>query len=89
MKAKIDTKVARTRTAILAFVVVVAILIIGYGTLYSTGITEGQYVEGDHYRLVENRVKRSKSSSFSLTVAFTARILILYSKTGRKPCRKE
>ena len=71
MKAKIDTKVARTRTAILAFVVVVAILIIGYGTLYSTGITEGQYVEGDHYRLVENPVRRRPGEAIKVIEFFS------------------
>ncbi len=71
MKAKIDTRVARTRKAILSFVVVVLVLIIGYGTFYSTGITTGEYVEGDHYQLVENPVRRRPGQVIKVTEFFS------------------
>ena len=51
---KKDTKALRLRNSILIFVVVVVILVLGYGTLYSTGVTEGEYLAGEHYRVIEN-----------------------------------
>ena len=71
MKARIDTRVARARTTIVSFVVIVAILIIGYGTMYSTGITQGEYVEGDHYRLVENPPRRRPGEDIGVTEFFS------------------
>jgi thiol:disulfide interchange protein DsbA len=49
-----DRQVARVRNTIIAFVVVVAVLVIGYGMLYSTGLTEGEYQAGTHYEVIEN-----------------------------------
>ena len=54
MTSRTDRQVLRTRNTILGFVIVVAILVIGYGTFYSTGGTPGEIVAGDHYTLVDN-----------------------------------
>jgi len=51
---KKDTKAQRVRNSILIFVGVVVILVLGYGTLYSTGVTEGEFVAGEHYRVLED-----------------------------------
>ena len=58
MTSKTDRQVIRTRNTILAFVVMVAILVIGYGTLYTTGVTEDDMVEGDDYRVIEGAPPR-------------------------------
>ena len=71
MKAKIDTKVTRARTAIFSFAVVVAVLIIGYGTMYSTGVAEGEFVEGDHYTLVENPLRRRPGEDIHVVEFFS------------------
>lgn len=44
----------RVRNGIIAFVVAVVVLIIGYGFVYTTGIAEGEYREGTHYHLIED-----------------------------------
>ena len=33
----------------------------GYGTLYSTGATQGQFVQGEHYRVLENVEERRRA----------------------------
>jgi thiol:disulfide interchange protein DsbA len=35
-------------------VAVVIVLVIGYGMLYSTGVTTGEFRQGEHYRVLEN-----------------------------------
>ena len=58
MTSRTDRKVMRTRNSIIAFVSLVAITVIGYGTLYTTGITEGEFAANDHYRVVDNPPRR-------------------------------
>ncbi len=70
MKAKIDTRVTRARTIIFSFAVVVAVAVVVYGTLYST-VTEGTYVEGDHYRLVEDAPRHRPGDDIQVTEFFS------------------
>lgn len=49
-----DVQVARVRNAIIAFVVVVMIAVLGYGTLYSTGVAVGEFQAGTHYEVLED-----------------------------------
>jgi thiol:disulfide interchange protein DsbA len=58
MTSRTARKVKRTRNVIIAFVALVAIVVIGYGTIYTTGITEGEYLAGEHYRVVEDPPRR-------------------------------
>ena len=44
----VDRKVARVRNAIIAFVALVVVLGVGYGMVYTTGVTEGEYRAGSH-----------------------------------------
>jgi thiol:disulfide interchange protein DsbA len=53
-KRRKDRQVARLRNAIIAFVAAVAVLIVGYGMLYSTGVAEGEYRAGTHYEVIED-----------------------------------
>ena len=52
--ARTERQVARVRNGIIAFVVALLVLIIGYGFVYTTGITEGEYREGTHYHVIED-----------------------------------
>lgn len=54
MTSRTDRKVLRTRNAILGFVVLVAILVIGFGTFYSTGVSTGAITEGEHYTVLDD-----------------------------------
>jgi thiol:disulfide interchange protein DsbA len=54
MTSRTDRQVIRTRNTILGFVAVVAIVIIGYGTFYSTGVDTGEILAGEHYTVLDN-----------------------------------
>jgi len=58
MTSKKDRQVIRTRNIIIAFVVMIAVLVVGYGALYTTGLTEGEPVAGDDYRVIEDAPAR-------------------------------
>ena len=49
-----ERQIARIRTTVIVFAVAVVVLVIGYGILYSTGITEGEYRAGTHYEIIED-----------------------------------
>lgn len=53
MARKQDRQVTRVRNAIIAFAVVVVVVVVGYGMLYSTGLTEGEYRAGTHYEVID------------------------------------
>ena len=52
-RSKADAKALRVRNTIVAFITLVAILVIAYGTMYSTGVTEGDIAEDSHYQIIE------------------------------------
>lgn len=58
MTSRTDRKVVRTRNTIIAFVALVAFLVIGYGTVYTTGVTQGEYLAGEHYRVIDDPPRR-------------------------------
>ncbi|MFW6094720.1 MAG: thiol:disulfide interchange protein DsbA/DsbL [Pseudomonadota bacterium] len=58
MPTRKERQALRVRNAIIAFVALVAILVIGFGTWYSTGISDGEYREGTHYELVDEPQRR-------------------------------
>ena len=70
-KKKSDQKVARIRNAVIAFVAVVVALVIGYGLLYSTGVTEGEFVAGEHYRVLENAERRRPGAPIEVREFFS------------------
>ncbi|NBC23041.1 MAG: thioredoxin domain-containing protein [Gammaproteobacteria bacterium] len=53
MPTRKERQVIRTRNTIIAVVAAIVILVLGYGTLYSTGVTEGEYQAGTHYEIIE------------------------------------
>lgn len=54
MPTRKERQAIRMRNAIIAFVAVVALLVIGYGTFYSTGMIDGEYQAGTHYQVIED-----------------------------------
>jgi thiol:disulfide interchange protein DsbA len=57
-RKKSDKKVTQLRMLIIGFAVLVGIAVLGYGTLYSTGFSAGEYLAGEHYRVIENPPRR-------------------------------
>jgi thiol:disulfide interchange protein DsbA len=55
-----EAQVKRIRMAIIGAIAVVAVLVVGYGLLYSTGVTQGEFVEGEHYQLLDNPLERRR-----------------------------
>jgi len=53
MPTRKQRQVIRTRNTIIGVVAAIVILVLGYGTLYSTGVTEGEYQAGTHYEIIE------------------------------------
>jgi thiol:disulfide interchange protein DsbA len=71
MSSKKGTSVLRTRNSILIFVVVVVMFILGYGTIYSTGVTQGEFLEGEHYRVVNSAERRRPGEPIAVTEFFS------------------
>ncbi len=59
------------RNTILIFIVVVIMLILGYGTLYSTGVTQGEFQAGVHYRELENPERRRPGAPIEVREFFS------------------
>lgn len=57
-RKKPDLKVNRLRNGIIAFVALLAVVVIGYGIVYSTGITVGEYQAGTHYEVIDDAPPR-------------------------------
>lgn len=57
-KKKDAKKVVMIRNLIIASVAVLVVLVVGYGLLYSSGVTQGQFVEGEHYQIVQDTPRR-------------------------------
>lgn len=64
-------KVNTLRYLILGFVGLVALAVIGYGLLYSTGATDGEFAEGTHYTLIEDAPRRRASDPVVVTEFFS------------------
>jgi thiol:disulfide interchange protein DsbA len=50
---KKEAKVARARHLIVGAVLVIAAAIASYGLLYSSGVTQGEFVAGTHYKVLD------------------------------------
>jgi protein dithiol oxidoreductase (disulfide-forming) len=57
-RKKQDLKVTRVRNAIIAGVALVVLLVIGYGIVYTTGVTQGEFQAGTHYEVIEGAPPR-------------------------------
>jgi len=64
-------KVTKAQYLILGFVAVVLVLILTYGLSYSSGVTEGEFVEGKHYSLIEDAPPRRPGEPVVVTEFFS------------------
>ncbi len=65
-------KVKRVRNGIIGAAVVVVVAVLGYGLLYSTGVTEsGEFVAGEHYRIIEDARRRRPGAPIVVTEFFS------------------
>ncbi len=70
-----EKKVRRARNTIIVACALVVGIVVGYGVLYSTGVTDtlstDGYSEGDHYRLIENAEPRRSGSPVVVSEYFS------------------
>lgn len=71
MTTRKERQVIRTRNYIIAAVAAIVILVLGYGTLYSTGVTEGEYQAGTHYELIEGAKGRRPGTPIQVREFFS------------------
>ena len=50
-------RIRKIQLAVLAFVATIAVLLAVYGMLYSSGVTEGTFTEGEHYSRIDAGVR--------------------------------
>ncbi|MEJ2088792.1 MAG: thiol:disulfide interchange protein DsbA/DsbL [Gammaproteobacteria bacterium] len=55
-----EARLARIRYAIMGGVAVVIVVVAGYGFLYSAGVAQGEFVEGEHYRVLDTPLERRR-----------------------------
>ena len=67
-----ERNVNRIRNGIIGFAAVIAALVVGYGLVYSTGGTDsGGFVEGEHYRLIDDPPRRRPEDAIAVTEFFS------------------
>lgn len=70
-KKKKSNNVVLIRRLIIGTVVLLGVTVIGYGLLYSTGATQGQFVAGEHYVVLENPPRRHPAANAEVTEYFS------------------
>ncbi len=68
---KKEAKVARTRNIIIGAVIVFAVVVVGYGVLYSTGVTQGEFIAGEHYRVLDVPDRRRSGAPIEVREFFS------------------
>ena len=71
MSKKKSSNVALIRGLIIGGVVVIGLLVIGYGLLYTTGATQGEFVAGEHYELIETAERRRPGADVEVVEYFS------------------
>ncbi|MDP6377006.1 MAG: thiol:disulfide interchange protein DsbA/DsbL [Pseudomonadales bacterium] len=71
MNKRSDSHLKHVRTGIIVFIAVLIAVVLGYGTLYSTGVTQGDFVEGEHYELIEEPERQRADAPISVTEFFS------------------
>ena len=71
-RAAQERKVNRLRNGIIGFAVLLAVAVAVYGLLYSSGVTEsGDIVEGEHYRVIDDPLRRRPGAPIVVTEFFS------------------
>lgn len=58
MNSRKRDNVARIRHLIIGGIALVVFLVAAYGLLYSTGVTQGEFVAGEHYQVLDSAERR-------------------------------
>ena len=71
-RAARERRVNRLRNGVIGFAVLVAAVVAGYGLLYSSGATDsGEIVEGEHYRVIDDPMRRRPGAPIVVTEFFS------------------
>lgn len=70
-KKKKPNNVAVIRGLIIGAVAVLAVLVIGYGLLYSSGATQGEFIAGEDYEVLENPERRHPGANVQVVEFFS------------------
>jgi len=54
MPTRKERQVIRIRNTIIGVVAAIIVIVVGYGLVYSTGLTEGEYQAGTHYDVIDD-----------------------------------
>ena len=71
MSKKKSNNVPLVRGLIIGAVAVLGLLVIGYGLLYSTGATQGEFVAGEHYEVIETAERRRPGANVEVVEFFS------------------
>ncbi len=66
-----EERVNRVRNSILGGVAAISLLVVGYGLLYSTGATQGEILEGTHYRILDSYDRRRPGEAVKVQEFFS------------------
>ncbi len=66
-----EERVKRVRNGILVGVAAVSLLVLGYGLVYSTGATQGEILEGTHYRILDSYDRRRPGEAVKVQEFFS------------------
>jgi thiol:disulfide interchange protein DsbA len=69
--AKKKSNVALIRGLIIGGLAVIGLLVIGYGLLYTTGATQGEFVAGEHYEVIETAERRRPGANVEVVEFFS------------------
>jgi len=69
--SKSDRKVNRLRNAILGSVLILAAVVLGIGIYSTTGTGSGEFVAGEHYRVIENAPPRRAGEPITVREFFS------------------
>ena len=69
--SKKKSNVALVRGLIIGGVALIAALVIGYGLLYTTGATQGEFVAGEHYQRLDNPERRRPGENVEVVEFFS------------------
>ncbi len=71
MSKKKSNRVALIRGLVIGGLAVIGLLVIGYGLIYTTGATQGAFVAGEHYEVIETTERRRPGARVEVVEFFS------------------
>lgn len=71
MPTRKERQVVRTRNTIIGVVAAIVVIVVGYGLVYSTGLTEGEYRAGTHFDVIEDAKGRRPGAPIQVREYFS------------------